>query len=80
MTTINPNEVQWRCRRGMLELDLILQSYLEQRFDALSDDDKHLFMRLLESPDPSLFAWLMGHEQTEDADFARLIEDIRTHS
>lgn len=73
----NPAKIYWGCYRGMLELDLLLIPFFEQHYDALSDQDKLLFQQLLETPDPQLFAWLMGHESTENADFARLIKQIK---
>ncbi len=52
----------WHCRRGMLELDLILQRFLKQQVDALTDTQIASFEQLLASEDPDLYAWLMGYE------------------
>lgn len=66
----------WGCRRGMLELDLLLLPFFEQHFDSLTPDEQALFPGLLEQSDPVLFAWLMGHEVCEPQ-FAGLVEKIR---
>jgi antitoxin CptB len=45
----------WRCRRGMLELDLVLQSFVETHFYALTLDELHAFDTLLVMPDNDLW-------------------------
>jgi hypothetical protein len=48
----NDDRLKWRCRRGLLELDLILQGFLERRFARLDAAEKALFGELLDTPDP----------------------------
>jgi antitoxin CptB len=69
----------WACRRGMLELDVILEKFLSEAYPDLSPTDQALFVRLLEYPDPSLFAWLMGRLEPEDPELARIIHLIIRH-
>ena len=76
----NLNKLQWACRRGMLELDVLLGNFLHEVYPALSDPDKNIFVRLLSSPDPELFAWLMGHEMPADPELASIAEKIRYHA
>ena len=45
----------WHCRRGMLELDLILQRFLERGIDKLSAKEVNAFDELLSCTDPELF-------------------------
>ncbi len=71
--------LRWACRRGMLELDVILQPWLENNFADLSRDEQELFARFLESPDPDLFAWLMGYE-TPAQQFSELVARIRRYN
>lgn len=59
--------VRWRCNRGMLELDLILIPFSENHFEKLDADKKAEFIELLTHEDPTLFAWLMGHEEVSEA-------------
>jgi len=58
--------VRWRCNRGMLELDLLLIPFAENHFRDLSKEEKQQFIELLTYEDPTLFAWLMGHETAAD--------------
>ncbi|MFV0819590.1 succinate dehydrogenase assembly factor 2 [Tatlockia micdadei] len=67
----------WHCRRGMLELDLILIPFLERHFDSMSLSQMTAFERLLECTDPELFSWLMGHDDPTDKEFVDIIEFIR---
>ncbi len=69
--------VKWACRRGMLELDVLFQPFVEQHYETLSHEDKALFVRLLECEDPELFAWFMGHEQCPDPQLAQMVVRVR---
>jgi len=72
--------LRWACRRGMLELDVLLGNFLESGYAGLDDTDKQLFIRLLECDDPEIFAWLMGKEVPADAGIVRITEIIRNHA
>ncbi len=50
----------WRCRRGMKELDLILERYARGPLAAASAQDQASFACLLELPDPLLADYLLG--------------------
>jgi antitoxin CptB len=69
----------WRCRRGMLELDLILSRFLKTHWDALTIDEQVTFERLLHAPDPDLYAWFMGYEVTEDEAFKHMVTLIQRY-
>jgi len=66
----------WASRRGMLELDLILQPFVENTFDSLSENDQLRFEALLEREDTQLFVWLMKREQPSDPDSQRIVQII----
>jgi len=53
-------QLRWRTRRGLRELDVILQRYLEQRYPEASEDERRAFVQLLEQPDADLLDWLLG--------------------
>ena len=48
MDALARSRLKWKCRRGLLELDLVLQKYLEQH-----PEDQALF-KLLDLPDNDL--------------------------
>lgn len=73
-------KLKWACRRGMLELDVLLNNFLEERYADLAIEDKQRFATLLSYPDPELFAWLMGHRDPLEKDVVRITEMIRHHA
>lgn len=57
------DRIRWQCRRGLLELDLVLSRFLERDLEGLAPDDLKLFKELLGEADTVLLAWVMGQEQ-----------------
>ena len=76
----NKARIHWACRRGMRELDISIMPFFEYEYDTLSDDDKRLFVRLLESDDPDLFNWLMNHGKPADTELQRMVQLIQTRN
>ena len=68
--------VRWRCRRGMKELDVLLERYLERHYPAADARERAVLDRLLEVEDPDLHAWCMGRVAPPD-EFRPLIEKLR---
>lgn len=81
MTTLptTHGQVLWRCRRGLKELDVLLDRYARQDYDSSSPEEKRAFARLLELPDPDLADYLFGHATPSDPQLARLTRRIATH-
>ena len=73
---MNAGRLAWQCRRGMRELDALLEDYLEKRFAIADLPEQRGFARLLELPDPILYACLLGGATVEDPDARRVIEHI----
>lgn len=74
------SRLRWACRRGMLELDVILGNFLNEAYLSLEDNDKQRFVDLLSCSDPELFAWLLGHEIPNNPDTQKIVEMIRNHA
>lgn len=68
--------IYWSSRRGMLELDLILVPFGQQRYPQLSPARQELYRRLLECEDTELFAWLLGRGRPTDPELAEMVDDI----
>ena len=56
----NYNRLRWKCRRGTLELDLLLQQFLERDYPALDARAQSQFEALLELGDEELWAMIQG--------------------
>lgn len=75
-----PPRLRWSCRRGMLELDVLLGNFLENAYLKLSPAEQALFVQFLESSDQDLFMWLMGNETPKDPNYVLMVGKIREHA
>ncbi len=64
----------WQCRRGMLELDLILESFLNKNYAKLSVCEQDLFEQLLAYSDQELCDCLVKRKSVNDKMMQTLIE------
>ena len=71
------NRLRWQCRRGMLELDLILMQFLEAVYPALEPALQRDFSRLLEYPDPVLQGWLLQHGMDVEVSMQPIVSRVR---
>lgn len=70
--------LRWRARRGMRELDAVLQGFVDSTVPSLEERELASFEAILDLPDPTLHAYLMGRSVPEDPGIADLIERIRS--
>ncbi len=59
------DRIRWRCRRGLLELDLVLEAFLERGYSRLDAGQRRLFNELLEQPDNDLLDLALGRNEPE---------------
>ncbi|MGZ8211296.1 MAG: FAD assembly factor SdhE [Burkholderiales bacterium] len=71
------DRIRWHCRRGMLELDLVLNSFLEKHLETLDVRKVGALKKLLDRPDPELLALVMGHGEVEGAEERELVGLMR---
>ena len=60
------DRVRWHCRRGMLELDLMLSRFLDRRLTSLTPDELERFTEVLEFEDDDLWHVLSGRAEVDD--------------
>jgi len=77
MPATDKNRLHWQCRRGMLELDDMLQGFLEHGFDELAKNERDQFENLLTCHDNLLLEYLMGRTVPADPDTAHVVNKIR---
>lgn len=80
MDTEIPPRLRWQCRRGMLELDVLLGNFLEQAYVKLNAEDQALFVELLACTDQDLFMWLTGKEVPTDPRILIMVNKVREHA
>jgi antitoxin CptB len=71
------SRLRWQCRRGMLELDLLLNRFLDAGFGQLDAPARADFVRLLGYQDQIIHDWLMGRAVPADAALRRLVGQVR---
>ena len=71
------NRLKWQCRRGMLELDVILIPFLAEHFEGLNTTLQSAFVELLKEADPDLYTWIMGFGQCDKTELIDIIQLIR---
>ena len=77
MTPERLNRITWRCRRGMLENDLVLARFLEARGPALTDDEVTMLDRLLDLTDNDLWDLIAGRQEPQDQDVVPVLLQLR---
>ena len=74
MDAVAQNRLRWKCRRGLLELDLVLRDFVERR---LEDEDVSELNALLDLEDNELWAIVSGRSDRFDARFGAIVARLR---
>lgn len=72
--------VRWNCRRGMLELDVLLENFFDQHYQHLTSAEQQLFEKLLLCADQDIYGWLMGKQKPENKELENIVMRIRANS
>lgn len=67
------NRLYWNCRRGLLELDLVLQRFIPN----LKDEDARPLAALLDLPDNDLWDIIAGRSERYDARWKQTVARLR---
>jgi antitoxin CptB len=70
---VSRNRLYWKCRRGLLELDLVLQRFIP----ILRDEDVRPLHQLLELPDNDLWDIISGRSDDYDRSFEETVARLR---
>jgi antitoxin CptB len=73
MDAIGHNRLKWKCRRGLLELDLVF----ERIIPTLKDDEVPSFTALLELPDNDLWDIVAGRSDAYDRNLNAIVARLR---
>jgi antitoxin CptB len=71
------NRLRWRCRRGILENDLILTRFLDSRGDRITDAELAALESILQLNDNDLWEMLSGRQEPADRSVLQLVERLR---
>lgn len=68
--------LRWQCRRGLKELDVLLEPFMEDHYRDLDPELQQLFQRLLAEEDVDLLAWFMRYLTPDDPELARIVDVV----
>ena len=71
------DKIRWQCRRGLLELDLILQKFNRQHLTSLDPEQLERFNELLALPDNDLLDVVMGRAAAREARYHNIVQLLR---
>jgi antitoxin CptB len=69
--------IRWRCRRGMLELDIVLQRFMDTHYTQLDEYQRELFEILLTYPDHDLWNMIIRNADAPDEKFQSLLKFLQ---
>jgi antitoxin CptB len=69
--------LRWDCRRGMLELDIVLARFMEQNFERLTPQEVEVFKGLLAYSDPDLWGLIQGSGTSGDDEIKTVLQLLR---
>lgn len=72
------NRLRWRCRRGLLELDLVLTRFVQRDLERLSGEELKVFALLLDYPDNDLWDMIAGRVPCADARLQSILSRLQT--
>jgi antitoxin CptB len=65
--TVELQRLRWRCRRGLLELDIVLGRFVENRYPTLNEQQRVSFDELLDLADNDLWDMVTGNKELTQA-------------
>ncbi|MGB4812169.1 MAG: succinate dehydrogenase assembly factor 2 [Methylophilaceae bacterium] len=75
---VEQKRLAWRCRRGMLELDIVLQRFVNNALNTLSSAELVTFDAMLELADNDFWNLLNGSEiPSSSADLEAVVGKIK---
>lgn len=69
--------IRWRCRRGLKELDVLMERFVVEHLPHLSPTQLSTMSRLLDAGDPDLMDWILGRRSPADAGFEPMLTLLR---
>lgn len=77
MQDAEQRRLAWRCRRGMLELDIVLQRFVKEQFGGLTLAEMQIFDEMLELSDNDFWELIQSAAQVKyDADVQNVLNKL----
>ena len=78
MTPAEMNRLRWRCRRGLLENDLVLERFLAKHAEKLEGERLSAFQTLLEYADDELWGLVSGRNECRDPALGEVVRLLQS--
>jgi antitoxin CptB len=78
MDGVELNRLRWQCRRGLLELDLVLERFLAKHQQDLEGERLTAFKDLLDYTDNDLWDLISARAECSDARLAEVLGWLRS--
>jgi succinate dehydrogenase flavin-adding protein (antitoxin of CptAB toxin-antitoxin module) len=69
--------LKWKSRRGLLELDIVLERFWKRAGGGMNEKEAAALDRLLTLPDNDLLDLVMGRAEIPDAGLAAMLDKLR---
>jgi len=70
-------KLKWLCRRGMKELDILLERFIDKHQDSLADGSWPDLEALLQTEDDVLWDWFQDSSNPNASRYQELLVQIR---
>ncbi len=74
---MNLNRIRWHCRRGLLELDIVLERFVDVHYARLSEEERRAFLELLDYPDVDLWHLVSRRSELDIPRLRPVLEKLR---
>ncbi|HAG61946.1 MAG: hypothetical protein CMF55_05485 [Legionellales bacterium] len=78
--TLGLQQVRWMARRGMLELDLLFNRFIDNKFQQLTIEEQYCLVDMLQEEDTTLYDWFFSSAVPEQEDWVKMVALVKEYS
>ena len=71
------SRLRWRCRRGIREMDLLLERFLDRCYPTLDHAQRAAFDHLLAEADLDIYSWITGRVAPPEPAYGPIVQRLR---
>lgn len=71
------SRLRWRCRRGIREMDILLERFLDECYPSLTEAERVILGKLVEEADLDLLDWITGRRPPFEPAYEPLIRRLQ---
>lgn len=76
----NIKKLRWKCRRGMKEMDILFEHYLNDHYENVDAEHQSAFETLCDTQDPVVADYLFERSKPDNAAVNDIINIMRAYS